>query len=100
MYSANPASSLDTALLMAPFALLMVLALFRLDQRFAGRGTRNGRRTGSARLARVETDSPIPTGVLPRGPDFHEQPPAGWADQCTTRFASPVGRKVRHEIEF
>jgi hypothetical protein len=37
MHGAAALSNLDTALLMAPFAAFLVLALFRVDERIAGR---------------------------------------------------------------
>ena len=37
MHGAATLPNLDTVLLMAPFASLLILAIFRLDERFAGR---------------------------------------------------------------
>src|SRR5579863_8575547 len=44
MHGANPASSLDTVLLMAPFAIFMILAMFGLDERLASKSGRHARR--------------------------------------------------------
>lgn len=43
MHGAAALSSLDTALLMAPFAVLLILAMFGLDERFAREHLRSSR---------------------------------------------------------
>ncbi|KAA6456866.1 hypothetical protein DYQ86_23720 [Acidobacteria bacterium AB60] len=44
MQSAAVLSNPDLALFMAPFVILMILAMFRVDERFAGGGPQSGRR--------------------------------------------------------
>ena len=88
MHSPITFSSLDTVLLMAPFAILLVTAIFGLDERFAGGADRGRQRR--PRFCEVDRDGRgelrDPDGKTPKSDELRQRPARGRGNRFVTRY--------------
>jgi hypothetical protein len=91
MHSSVTFSSLDTVLLMAPFAILLVSAVFRLDERIAGVPIRGRHHRPS--FCEVDLDGRgelrDPDGKPPKRDRAPQRPARGRGNRFVTRYDRP-----------